>query len=134
MVFESYAKTLLESGEALVVVDRTENRIVGCSRFYVFPDQPESISIGFTFLHHSRGRQDLELTLLAVATVVCLILFLMQRARAIIALALSSLQWLCLVQHGDPAMPGSFSGLIAAIHAGPLPSPALGLYNLPIQI
>ena len=81
-----------------------------------------------------RGRQDLELTLLAVATVVCLILFLMQRARAIIALALSSLQWLCLVQHGDPAMPGSFSGLIAAIHAGPLPSPALGLYNLPIQI
>ncbi|MBN9614891.1 MAG: GNAT family N-acetyltransferase [Acidobacteriales bacterium] len=53
-VFEPYARTLLESGGTLVIIDRAENRIIGCSRYYVSPDQPESISIGFTFLHHSR--------------------------------------------------------------------------------
>lgn len=62
-VFEPYARTLLESGGTLAVIDRSENRIVGCSRFYVSPDQPESISIGFTFLHHTRwgGRTNFEL-------------------------------------------------------------------------
>jgi RimJ/RimL family protein N-acetyltransferase len=63
LVFEPYARTLLESGGTLVVIDRSENRIIGCSRFYVSPDQPESISIGFTFLHHSRwgGKTNYEL-------------------------------------------------------------------------
>jgi RimJ/RimL family protein N-acetyltransferase len=52
-VFESYAKTLLESGGTLLVIDRTDGRIIGCSRYYVSPDQLTSMSIGFTFLHHS---------------------------------------------------------------------------------
>jgi N-acetyltransferase len=62
-IFEPYARTLLESGGTLVVIDRTENRIIGCSRFYVSPDYLESISIGFTFLHNSRwgGRTNFEL-------------------------------------------------------------------------
>jgi RimJ/RimL family protein N-acetyltransferase len=62
-IFEPYARTLLESGETLVVTDAAEDRIIGCSRFYVSPDQLESISIGFTFLHHSRwgGSTNFEL-------------------------------------------------------------------------
>lgn len=52
-VFEPYARTLLESGGTLVAIDPSENRIIGCSRFYVPPDRPQSIAIGFTFLHHS---------------------------------------------------------------------------------
>ncbi|CAN5599443.1 GNAT family protein [soil metagenome] len=62
VVFEPYARTLLESGGTLVVIAHSENCIIGCSRFYVSPDQPESISIGFTFLHHSRwgGRTNFE--------------------------------------------------------------------------
>jgi N-acetyltransferase len=52
-VFEPYAKFLLSSGTTLVVIDRQTNEIIGCSRYYVSPDQPDSISIGFTFLHHS---------------------------------------------------------------------------------
>ncbi len=62
-VFEPYARTLMESGGTLAVIDRSDNRIVGCSRFYVSPDHPESISIGFTFLHHTRwgGRTNFEL-------------------------------------------------------------------------
>jgi N-acetyltransferase len=62
-IFEPYARTLLESGGSLVVIDAAEDRIIGCSRFYVSPDQPESISIGFTFLHHSRwgGSTNFEL-------------------------------------------------------------------------
>jgi N-acetyltransferase len=52
-VFEPYAKFLLSSGTTLVVIDAQIHKIIGCSRYYVAPDQPESISIGFTFLHHS---------------------------------------------------------------------------------
>jgi hypothetical protein len=81
-----------------------------------------------------RGGQDLELTLLGIATVVCLVLFLTQKARSIIALALSSLKSIRRVQQVHPAIPESFSGLIANIHAGQSPTPALCLYNFPIQI
>jgi len=52
-VFEPYAKTLLATRTALVVIDRRTDRVIGCSRYYVSPDQPESISVGFTFIHHS---------------------------------------------------------------------------------
>ncbi len=51
-VFEPYAKSLLNSGAALVVIDAQTGKIIGCSCYYVSPDQPDSISIGFTFLHH----------------------------------------------------------------------------------
>jgi RimJ/RimL family protein N-acetyltransferase len=34
------------------VIDSQTNKIIGCSRYYVSPNQPDSISIGFTFLHH----------------------------------------------------------------------------------
>ena len=52
-VFEPYARSSLDSGTSLVVIDPKTDKIIGCSRYYVSPDQPDSISIGFTFLHHS---------------------------------------------------------------------------------
>jgi RimJ/RimL family protein N-acetyltransferase len=52
-VFAPYAQSLLDSGTTLVVIDAQTDRIIGCSRYYVSPDQPDSISIGFTFLHHT---------------------------------------------------------------------------------
>jgi RimJ/RimL family protein N-acetyltransferase len=52
-VFMPYAQSLLKSGTTLVVLDGQENRIIGCSRYYAAPDAPNSISIGFTFLHHA---------------------------------------------------------------------------------
>ncbi len=62
-VFEPYAPTLLDSGTALVVIDRQTEELLGCSSYYVSLDQPQSISIGFTFLHHSYwgGTTNLEL-------------------------------------------------------------------------
>jgi N-acetyltransferase len=51
--FEPYFEFLLERGGTIVVVDQASRQIIGCSRYYVAPDQPESISIGFTFLNHA---------------------------------------------------------------------------------
>jgi hypothetical protein len=82
-----------------------------------------------------RGGEDLELGLLAVATIFCLVVILLQHGKKSVAFILALRRLLSfVVQHGDPAAPGSFCGLIAASHAAPLPSPALGMYNSPIQI
>lgn len=51
-VFEKYFDFLLATGSTLVVIDRASDKIIGCSRYYPAPDQPESMSIGFTFLNH----------------------------------------------------------------------------------
>jgi RimJ/RimL family protein N-acetyltransferase len=62
-IFEPYAQALLSSGTALVVIDSKTDQIIGCSSYYVSPDQPDDISIGFTFLHHTYwgGATNLEL-------------------------------------------------------------------------
>ncbi|WP_082505568.1 GNAT family N-acetyltransferase [Aureimonas sp. Leaf324] len=52
-VFEPFFTTLIALGGAVAVEDREAGRIVGGSRFYVPPDQPGSIAIGFTFLDRS---------------------------------------------------------------------------------
>jgi len=82
-----------------------------------------------------RGGEDFELSLLAVATLFCLVAILLQHGKQSVAFILSLRRWLSFVfQHDDPAAPGSFCGLITASHATPRPSSALGMYNLPIQI
>jgi N-acetyltransferase len=49
-VFEAFFARLIELGGTLVAIDRQSGRIIGSSRFYVPPDQPEALAIGFTFL------------------------------------------------------------------------------------
>jgi RimJ/RimL family protein N-acetyltransferase len=51
--FQQYFEFLLERGGTVVVLDRASGQVIGCSRYYVAPDQPESVSIGFTFLNHA---------------------------------------------------------------------------------
>lgn len=51
-VFSKYFDFLLNNGGTLVILDRQPDKIIGCSRYYVAPDVPDSISIGFTFLQH----------------------------------------------------------------------------------
>jgi N-acetyltransferase len=52
-VFEKYFDFLLGTKSALVVIDQAAGKIIGCSRYYPAPDEPDSISIGFTFLNHA---------------------------------------------------------------------------------
>lgn len=52
-VFERYFHFLLNTESTLIVVDRASGEIIGCSRYYTAPDQPDSISIGFTFVNHA---------------------------------------------------------------------------------
>ena len=90
------------------------------------------------FCHFDRflyGGQDTELGLVALATFLCLVLLLARNGNSLVALSLKLVRWLAFVFQPDvPSAPGSFSGLIAAVHASPLPSPALGMYLLPIQV
>jgi len=52
-VFSKYFDFLLDNGGTLVILDRQLDKIIGCSRYYVAPNAPDGISIGFTFLHHA---------------------------------------------------------------------------------
>lgn len=49
-VFDPYFDFLLGTGEALVVIDKSNSLIIGCSRFYTPPHRPGTIAIGYTFL------------------------------------------------------------------------------------
>ncbi|SEV89683.1 Protein N-acetyltransferase, RimJ/RimL family [Aliiroseovarius sediminilitoris] len=51
-VFAPYFDFLLRAGGASVVTDKASGTLIGCSRYYVGPDAPEDIAIGFTFLNH----------------------------------------------------------------------------------
>lgn len=61
--FDPYFDFLLAAGGTLVAIDRASGRIIGASRYYVPPDRPDSIAIGFTFLDRAfwGGRTNLEL-------------------------------------------------------------------------
>lgn len=52
-IFAQYFDFLLRSGTTLAVVHRQSQSIIGCSRYYVSPDQPDGMSIGFTFLNNA---------------------------------------------------------------------------------
>ncbi|WP_298905597.1 GNAT family N-acetyltransferase [uncultured Aliiroseovarius sp.] len=51
-VFDPYFDMLLAAGGTLIVFDKSRDRVIGCSRYYVGPDAPDDIAIGFTFLNH----------------------------------------------------------------------------------
>lgn len=49
-VFAPYFDLLLKSEATLIALEAKTGAVLGCSRFYVAPDMPEAVSIGFTFL------------------------------------------------------------------------------------
>jgi hypothetical protein len=82
-----------------------------------------------------RGGQDFELGLLSLAALLCLVVVLLQHGRQNVAFLLAIRRWLSFVNRDPDSMSlRSLYGLLAAVHASPLPSPALGMYNLPIQV
>lgn len=62
-VFREFFREALESGGALVVIDRTTRKIIGSSRYSGFDPQKSEIEIGWTFLARSHwgGRYNREL-------------------------------------------------------------------------
>lgn len=52
-VFEKYFAGALDSGTALVVMDRQTGLKVGCSRYYDWNEASREIAIGYTFLARS---------------------------------------------------------------------------------
>ncbi len=51
-VFNTYFDFLLKAGGTCAIRDLDQGRLIGCSRYYVGPDAPSDIAIGFTFLNH----------------------------------------------------------------------------------
>jgi len=61
-VFKKFFAEALESGGAVVAIDRKDGRIVGCSRFHCYDLERSEIEIGWTFLARSHwgGRYNRE--------------------------------------------------------------------------
>lgn len=49
-VFETLFQESLESGGALIAIDRKDNKIIGSSRFYGYDREKSEVEIGWTFL------------------------------------------------------------------------------------
>src|SRR5437762_13352863 len=52
-VFKQYFREALESGGALIVLDATDGRVIGSSRFHGYDESKSEIEIGWTFLARS---------------------------------------------------------------------------------
>ncbi len=68
-VFKVFFKDALESGGALVVIDRKNKRIIGSTRFHGYEPEKSEIEIGWTFLarKHWGGRHNWEMKQLMLA-------------------------------------------------------------------
>ena len=53
-VFDAYVDFLLAAGGVWVAEETATGRVIGCSRFYAAPGQPDDVAIGFTFLARDR--------------------------------------------------------------------------------
>src|SRR5258708_20286711 len=65
-VFREFFREALASGGALIVIDRTTQKIIGSSRYFRFDPEKNEIEIGWPFLHrpHWGGTNNRELKLL----------------------------------------------------------------------
>ncbi len=52
-VFQKYFQGALDSGGALVAIDRASGKIVGSSRYHGYDEKESAVEIGFTFLARS---------------------------------------------------------------------------------
>lgn len=51
--FKKWFQSALSSGKALVILDEITHKVIGSTRFYVAPNTPDDISIGYTFISRS---------------------------------------------------------------------------------
>jgi RimJ/RimL family protein N-acetyltransferase len=52
-VFKAFFREALESGGALIALDRKDGRVIGSSRYYGYDEEKSEIEIGWTFLARS---------------------------------------------------------------------------------
>ncbi len=49
-VFQKYFNGAIESNGAFLILDKNNNSIIGCTRFYEYNEEDSSVAIGFTFI------------------------------------------------------------------------------------
>lgn len=52
-VFKVFFREALESGGAMIVIDRKDGRVIGSSRFHAYDETASEVEIGWTFLARS---------------------------------------------------------------------------------
>src|ERR1700720_4187911 len=52
-VFKAFFSEAIESGGALIAIDRNSGRVIGSSRFHGYNEEKSEIEIGWTFLARS---------------------------------------------------------------------------------
>ncbi len=62
-VFREFFREAMESGGALIVIDRKDGQVIGSSRFHGYDEEKSEIEIGWTFLARSHwgGRYNKEM-------------------------------------------------------------------------
>jgi RimJ/RimL family protein N-acetyltransferase len=62
-VFKTFFEEAVESGGALIAIDRQSGRVIGASRFHGYSEEKSEIEIGWTFLarSHSGGIYNKEM-------------------------------------------------------------------------
>jgi hypothetical protein len=81
-----------------------------------------------------RGGQDFEFGLLGIASILCLVLVLSQHYKQVINLLLTMRRLLVFALHLDHGSLQTIPEIIADFRRGRTEAPALGTYNLPLQI
>ncbi len=49
-VFQKYFNSAIESKGAFLILDKKDNSIIGCTRYYEYNEEDSSVAIGFTFI------------------------------------------------------------------------------------
>jgi RimJ/RimL family protein N-acetyltransferase len=49
-VFKKYFDSAIASKGAFIVIDKTNGKVIGCSRYYQYNEADKSVAIGYTFL------------------------------------------------------------------------------------
>lgn len=49
-VFQKYFNGAIESNGAFLILDKNDQSIIGCTRFYEYKEEDSSVAIGFTFI------------------------------------------------------------------------------------
>lgn len=89
----------------------------------------------WSFDGFTHGRPDLELSLLAIVTMLCLVLLLASTASHDVSVLLALRRWFCRVWHRvDRIAHVCFCGFRCESKADPTICPASGLWLLPLQI
>jgi hypothetical protein len=124
-----HLKTLADSSKGPIVIGRL---LVGLTTL-LLAVMPLTEHL-WTWDKFLRGGADFEFGLLGIAAILCLVLVLSQHYKQVINLLLTMQRLIGFVLYLDDASFRATREIISSFRQGRTEAPALGTYNLPLQI